>query len=141
MIGGEEDEKGISSPLRLAVDTHRSLPAITESRSHDVLTGLWLGRACRTASHELGHCLGIGHCIYYACVMQSTASIDEDSRQPPYLCPVDMAKIGYATWRTKVEWCQAMVQFCQTRTDVHLFAAFGAWLKARLEQFTMTKPL
>lgn len=140
-MGGEEDENGICSPLRLAVDAHHSLPAVTESRSHKVLSGLWLGRVCRTASHELGHCLGIGHCVYYACVMQGTASIEEDSRQPPYLCPVDMAKIVYATGATEVEWCQAMLQLCRIRADIHLFFAFGAWLKARLQQSTTTRSL
>lgn len=139
MMGGGEDGKGISSPLRLAVDAHHYLTAVTECRSHEVLSGLWLGRACRTASHEFGHCLGIGHCIYYACVMQGTASIEEDSRQPPYLCLVDMAKMVYATGRTEDEWCQAMLHFCQTRTDVHLFAALGAWSKARLGQLETRK--
>lgn len=134
-----EDWKNVSLPLRRAVDAHQSIPSVTESRSPDVLSGLWLGRTCRTASHELGHCLGIGHCIYYACVMQGTASIDEDSRQPPYLCPVDMAKMVYATGRTEDEWCQAMLQFCQNQRDVHLFTAFGSWLRARLEQLAERK--
>ena len=32
--------------------------------------------------------------MYYACIMQGTASVPEDLRQPPYLCPVDEAKVG-----------------------------------------------
>jgi archaemetzincin len=134
------DGKDVSSPLRTAIDAHYSLACITESHSSETLSGLWLGRACRTASHELGHCLGIGHCVYYACVMQGSASIDEDSRQPPYLCPIDMAKVVYATGRNEIEWCQAMLRFCETRNDVHLFAAFGSWLKARLEELTARNP-
>ncbi|KAH6667100.1 hypothetical protein EV126DRAFT_436146 [Verticillium dahliae] len=57
---------------------------------------LWLASVCRTASHELGHCLGLAHCALYACVMQSTAGVGEDGRQPPYLCPVCLAKTAYA---------------------------------------------
>ncbi|KAJ1558751.1 Archaemetzincin-1 [Cladochytrium tenue] len=57
---------------------------------------LWLSRAARTASHELGHCFAMDHCVYYACSMQGTASIAEDLRQPPYLCPVCLAKLVYA---------------------------------------------
>jgi archaemetzincin len=33
----------------------------------------------------LGHCFGIAHCVYYACSMQGTASIIENSKQPLYL--------------------------------------------------------
>ena len=56
----------------------------------------FLLRVCRTATHELGHCFGLEHCVYYACVMQSTASMAEDVRQPPYLCPVCVGKVGRA---------------------------------------------
>ncbi|KAM0335113.1 hypothetical protein ACHAQA_000149 [Verticillium albo-atrum] len=56
----------------------------------------WLASVCRTASHELGHCLGLAHCALYACVMQSTAGVGEDGRQPPYLCPVCLAKAAFA---------------------------------------------
>ncbi|KAG9688615.1 hypothetical protein KCU95_g10145, partial [Aureobasidium melanogenum] len=56
-------------------------------------TSMWLERVCRTASHELGHCLGMDHCMYYACIMQGSNSIPEDLRQPPYLCPIDNAKL------------------------------------------------
>ncbi|KAG8525835.1 uncharacterized protein KY384_000595 [Bacidia gigantensis] len=54
----------------------------------------WLASICRTASHELGHCLGLDHCVYYACAMQGTASVAEDLRQPLYLCPIDLEKLG-----------------------------------------------
>ncbi|KAK4246188.1 hypothetical protein C7999DRAFT_15679, partial [Corynascus novoguineensis] len=32
---------------------------------------MWLSRLVRTVSHELGHCLCLDHCSYYACVMQT----------------------------------------------------------------------
>jgi archaemetzincin len=44
------------------------------------ISDLWQSRICRTASHELGHCFGIDHCIYHACVMQGSASLSEDVR-------------------------------------------------------------
>lgn len=59
-------------------------------------SSLYLARICRTASHELGHCFGFEHCVYYACIMQGSASLAEDARQPPYLCPVDLAKLKHA---------------------------------------------
>ncbi|KAF2023175.1 hypothetical protein EK21DRAFT_42009, partial [Setomelanomma holmii] len=57
---------------------------------------LWFSRVARTVSHELGHCFGLAHCVYYACNMQGTASMKEDVRQPPYLCPVCEAKVAHA---------------------------------------------
>ncbi|KAK6439730.1 hypothetical protein LTR95_004065 [Oleoguttula sp. CCFEE 5521] len=96
------------------------------------LQALWLSRVCKTASHELGHCFGIGHCVYYACVMQSTAHLSEDARQPPYLCPVDMAKILTATGATEQAWCQAMLAAVSTwRHTERMFAGFCAWLDVR----------
>jgi archaemetzincin len=57
---------------------------------------LWLSRVRRTAVHELGHCFGMDHCVYFACIMQGTASLGEDERQPPFLCPVDLSKLCLA---------------------------------------------
>jgi archaemetzincin len=59
----------------------------------------WLSRTAQTVTHELGHCFGIAHCSYFACVMQGCASSDESIRQPPYLCPVCLEKVSWAVFR------------------------------------------
>ncbi|KAE8444061.1 hypothetical protein EG329_000929 [Mollisiaceae sp. DMI_Dod_QoI] len=120
--------------IQAAVSAHHALPSLEKSTSAALLSGLWLGRVCRTASHELGHCFGIGHCVYYACSMQGSASITEDARQPPYLCPVDLAKILHATGADVTERYQALLQYCEKHKDVHLFAAYGAWIRSRLRK-------
>ncbi|CEJ93629.1 hypothetical protein VHEMI09207 [[Torrubiella] hemipterigena] len=56
----------------------------------------WLGRVAQTMAHELGHCFGLDHCVYYACAMQGCASSAEALRQPPYLCPVCLEKVATA---------------------------------------------
>ena len=123
-------ERKESSPMQAAISAHHSLrPNYSSPENHH---NLWLGRLCRTASHELGHCFGMAHCVYYACVMQSTASLPEDARQPPYLCPVDLAKLLRATGASEAEHYAALGEFCRTREDTNLFAALGAWIKARL---------
>jgi len=66
------------------------------SSAQQEATALWFSRLARTVSHELGHCFGMDHCVYYACNMQGTAGMKEDVRQPPYLCPVCEAKVGHA---------------------------------------------
>lgn len=120
------------SPMQVAVSAHHSLRP--NCSSHEDYHNLWLGRLCRTASHELGHCFGMAHCVYYACVMQSTASLAEDARQPPYLCPVDLAKLLRATGSSEAEHYAALEEFCSTQEYTNLFAALGAWTKARLVQ-------
>ncbi|KAF2114368.1 hypothetical protein BDV96DRAFT_622061 [Lophiotrema nucula] len=90
---GLTDAELANAPLRKAIDAVKDLDI---PKSNEELSGLWFSRLCRTVSHELGHCLGMDHCVYYACVMQGTAGMKEDVRQPPYLCPVCLAKVSYA---------------------------------------------
>lgn len=124
-ISKEADAK---SPIASAIQSFLSEP---KQNSADV----WLNRICRTASHELGHCFGIDHCVYYACIMQGTAGLAEDARQPPYLCPVDMAKVLKATGATEEEWYEALLRFCGGfGVGGGAFAGYAAWLKARLHE-------
>jgi archaemetzincin len=122
-----------SSPMQAALAAHMSLPPLETRPSAAALYELWLGRVCRTGSHELGHCFGIAHCTYYACSMQSTASIVEDPRQPPYLCPVDLEKVLKATGADVKEKYRALLAFCEEHKMGQLFKAYGAWIKQRLE--------
>jgi archaemetzincin len=126
------------SPLEAAVAAYKALPSLLDSPSMQLLDGLYLSRVCRTASHEVGHCFGFDHCVYYACMMQGTASGEEDARQPPYLCPVDMAKWRKAIARSRpglkeAQIYQGLLEFCEQRPNVHLFAAFAAWIRRHLE--------
>jgi archaemetzincin len=120
------------SPLRLAVTAHTTLYA--SAMTSEQLAGLWFSRICRTASHELGHCFGIDHCVYYACCMQGSASIVEDARQPPYLCPVDLQKVVRATGADVAERYRALRGFCAKWEGVCMFAAWGKWVEGRLKQ-------
>ena len=128
---------GRLSPMRAAVTMYTSLLNDSNSSPRALaaqLSGLWLARVCRTASHELGHCFGIDHCVFYACVMQGTASLAEDARQPMYLCPVDEAKLMKATGVDVEDRYCALRAYCEGFVGVPLFAAFGAWLTVRLSE-------
>jgi archaemetzincin len=124
----------LDGPVKDAVSAYQSLREVDSAPS--LISALWLGRMCRTASHELGHCFGIAHCVYYACSMQGTASICEDARQPPYLCPVDLAKVLSATSSSASERYRALLVFCERpeNLDTHFFGPFAAWIRGRLCQ-------
>jgi archaemetzincin len=134
---GTHSAEETDSPLRTALSAHAALPPLSTSSSGKILSGLWLGRVCFTASHELGHCFGLDHCIYYACAMQGASSTAEGTRQPPYFCPVDLAKVVRATGTNETDRYRALLQFCERRADVHMFSAYAAWIRRVLEIETM----
>ncbi|KAJ4424804.1 hypothetical protein N0V82_000523 [Gnomoniopsis sp. IMI 355080] len=111
----------------------------TSSRQPDYLHGLWLFCLARTASHELGHCFSMDHCVYYACVMQGTASVAEDLRQPPYLCPICAKKLAQAVEegsetrfdeeRYMQEAVAEMMVMCEKWKHVGVWAGYEAWLR------------
>jgi archaemetzincin len=67
--------------------------------------------------------------------MQGSASVVEDARQPPYLCPVDLAKVVFLGSTSAEMRYRALLEFCE-REDLKgslFFAPFAAWIRGRLE--------
>ncbi len=127
----------MAAPFAGVIEAGLAAPAPTHSP-----TGLWLSRMARTVAHEVGHCFCIAHCSYYACVMQGTAGIAEDMRQPPYLCLVCLTKLTRAIGDVEkgVDDVQlvigryvALAKFCERWKRVAMFAAYGCWLEKRIE--------
>lgn len=114
---------------------------------------LWFSRVARTLSHEVGHCVTLDHCVYFSCVMQGTAGMAEDVRQPPYLCPVCIEKLSYNMLRLvggrgsekdrQRVWVlgqhRAMKGFCRKWRNVGMFAGYEAWLDKRIESMVEGK--
>ncbi|KAK6333669.1 hypothetical protein TWF730_003853 [Orbilia blumenaviensis] len=149
-----ELEEGTTDDILARTPMHRAMAAhISENSSavkhREYERSIWLSRICKTASHEILHCFGIDHCTYYACMMQGTTSILEDTRQPFYLCPVDQAKIKEAMvgkdeniaklskeqW--ELDWCRRMNTYCGSivSRDISLgWRPIIAWLEGRIEE-------
>ncbi|KAK3688803.1 hypothetical protein B0T22DRAFT_460259 [Podospora appendiculata] len=144
VIEGLEREGIWATPLGAAMAAARAQSTDGED---DDIHGLWLSRVARTVSHELGHCFTLAHCVYYACVMQSTAGVHEDLRQPPYLCPVCLAKVtravgavaepGVDEAQIAIQRYRALREFCEGWLRVGMFAGFHAWLGKRLERLEL----
>ncbi|KAL4868555.1 hypothetical protein BDV12DRAFT_209054 [Aspergillus spectabilis] len=122
------------TPLQLALTSFISCPPLSNSSPDSLLTILWLFRICRTTSHELGHCFGIAHCTYHACIMQGSASLAEDARQPPELCPVDLAKLLFATGESMRGRYTKLLEFCGRKgvCEGAGFAALGGWVRGSM---------
>lgn len=50
-------------------------------------------KIAKTASHEIGHMLGINHCTAFACLMNGANNNEEADRQPMHFCSECSAKL------------------------------------------------
>lgn len=57
---------------------------------------LYLARAFKLLTHEIGHGFGLMHCIYYRCVMNGSNSLPETDGAPLEPCPVCLRKLAYS---------------------------------------------
>lgn len=137
-----------SGPMREAIRAAATEMNGSSRGSQQATQALWFSRLARTVSHELGHCFGMAHCVYFACNMQGTAGMEEDVRQPPYACPICEAKIGHAICeelcrrgeQEKEIWirqrCEALRAFCSILEEKGvasgMWRGLDAWLRERL---------
>ncbi|HEY3447493.1 MAG TPA: archaemetzincin [Myxococcales bacterium] len=52
-------------------------------------------RLAHLVQHEVGHVLGLDHCIYYRCLMQGVNSLAEVDANGIHLCPVCLDKLAH----------------------------------------------
>lgn len=140
----------LSSPIGAALEAAAS--SIVPRTKADY-NALWFSRVARTLSHEVGHCVMLDHCVYFSCVMQGTAGMAEDVRQPPFLCPVCVEKLSYnvlclieskgSNKDKQRSWIlgqhRAMKAFCEKWRNVGMFAGYEAWLDKRIESMVKVK--
>ena len=94
-------------------------------------------RSCRLLTHEIGHLLGIDHCIYYGCLMNGSGHLEEDFSQPLFLCPIDLRKLSQLVGFDIIQRYEQLLEFCtenQFEDEIDL-------LKKRLELLKNTKQM
>ncbi|MBD3271772.1 MAG: hypothetical protein GF384_04445 [Elusimicrobia bacterium] len=92
-----------------------------------------LVRTMKTAVHEIGHMLGLNHCIAYQCVMNGSNNRAESDRRPITLCPECMGKICWSCDITPRERYRRLIAFCKKYKFDEL-ALFYAESMKRLKQ-------
>lgn len=53
----------------------------------------FLRRCLRVLTHETGHLFGMGHCVYFQCLMNGTNHQAESDATPLFLCPICLRKL------------------------------------------------
>ncbi|CAF2847529.1 unnamed protein product [Rotaria sp. Silwood2] len=77
-----------------------------------LMSTIILMRSCRLLTHEIGHLLGIDHCIYYECLMNGSGHLEEDFAQPLFLCPIDLRKLSQLAGFDIIERYEQLLDFC-----------------------------
>ena len=70
-----------------------------------------LRRSAALVTHELGHCFGLHHCIYYRCNMNGSNSLAEADDQPLHLCPVCLRKLQWNRGFDPIRRYQCLLDF------------------------------
>ena len=89
---------------------------------------LMLQRSCRLVVHEIGHLLGLDHCVYYSCCMNGSGHLAEDFRQPMMLCPVDLRKLQTLCGFSVVARYRGLLEFFKK----HGMGEEANWVEKRL---------
>ena len=74
----------------------RSRASVDGSGSHLVAQDrpIFLRACASTLAHETLHMFEIQHCVYYSCMMQGSAGLEEDAKAPLRLCVVELRKLA-----------------------------------------------
>lgn len=74
-----------------------------------------LKRAVKVMAHEIGHTLGMLHCIHFSCLMQGSMSAEESDTKPHEFCPVCLRKLFFQIefdpllrYEALIKWIEAL---------------------------------
>lgn len=93
---------------------------------------LLLKRSCKLLAHEMGHILGLRHCIYYHCLMNGMHHLGEFDALPMFLCPVCLRKFLHATNCDALQHYHALGKW----HAAHGLRGESTWISRRLDEIT-----
>jgi archaemetzincin len=99
LFSGPRDELGGLSSFRRRV-TVLSVPFHAEGADD----ARFLRRLFGAVAHDVGHVLGMAHCVFFRCVMNGVATDDAIDLRPIQFCPVCEEKIGFALAGGRGDW-------------------------------------
>lgn len=96
---------------------------------------LLLMRCCKIVAHEVLHMFGLGHCVFFQCMMNGSGHISEDDSQPMHLCPVDLRKFVYLAKEkdnqfSVINWMSNLAKFFEKNQ----ITREAKWLEDRLAE-------
>ncbi|HWB08020.1 MAG TPA: archaemetzincin [Pirellulales bacterium] len=86
-------------------------------------------RLFKVALHEMGHTLGMMHCVAYECCMNGSNSLEELDRNPMWLCPECVRKVWWACSADPAQCYQRLADFAGRKTYMVEEATF--WSRSR----------
>jgi len=89
---------------------------------------LILRRSVKVLAHETGHMYGIGHCVYFDCLMNGANHMEEADAKPLHLCPMCLRKLHSSVGFDIVERYRGLKEFYAA----HGIPKESAWISRRL---------
>ncbi len=70
-------------------------PAFYGEKAAAEARALGLRRSCKLLVHESGHMFGMGHCVFFRCIMNGSNHLEESDSRGLRLCPVCLHKLQW----------------------------------------------
>uniref|UniRef100_A0A7S3XGE7 Uncharacterized protein n=1 Tax=Oxyrrhis marina TaxID=2969 RepID=A0A7S3XGE7_OXYMA len=86
------DRVGVFSFARHHPEFYNGVHAKNSKLGGGEMVSWWLD-CVRTCLHELGHLLGMRHCIYFRCLMNGNNGPGDSAGRTTFLCPVCLRKV------------------------------------------------
>lgn len=109
-----------------------------EESSEEQAREVVLMRAAKVMLHEIGHMLGMLHCIYYECLMNGSNNIEETDSAPLHLCPVCFRKLHFCLDFHPIDWYTSLGQFYASLGGA--FQAEAEWHQGRANAIVASLP-